>query len=190
MLPKLASLLINLCVNDQRNLIHSLKNNHPGALEKVGCLFILEKLMNKTSFSGEKEVKWKFSEFIHTGVPVIVWVTHKYFHRRGVLEEISFSSERRNMSCIWLCSSSWNGKLLDVNAAYLSKCCSAEFSNSRGTLQRVLYSEYWKREKREHLYETWPVYLKHRRRRNRMDERVMLVLRQSMSSAITLTQLS
>lgn len=57
MLLKLALVLINLCVNDQRNLIHSLKNNLPGALEKVGRLFILEKLMNKTSFSGEKEVK-------------------------------------------------------------------------------------------------------------------------------------
>lgn len=57
MLLKLASVLINLCVNDQRNLIHSLKNNLPEALEKVGCLFILEKLVNKTSLSGEKEVK-------------------------------------------------------------------------------------------------------------------------------------
>lgn len=49
MLLKLALVLINLCVNDQRNLIHSLKNYLPRAQEKVVCLFILEKLMNKTN---------------------------------------------------------------------------------------------------------------------------------------------
>lgn len=34
----------------------------PQAQEKVVCLFILKNLMNKTPFSGNKEVKSEFSE--------------------------------------------------------------------------------------------------------------------------------
>lgn len=67
--------------------------------------------------------------------------------------------------------------------------CNCSFLNSMGH-----YNEYYtlntEREKGEHLYETWPDYLKHWRQRSRMDEYVMLVLRYSMSSAVTLTLLS
>lgn len=83
MLLKLALALINLCINDQRNLIHSLKNNLPQ--QKVACFFIWEKLMNKT-FSGGKEVKLKFSEFTYTRVSVIVCTEDGDFHTSNSTE--------------------------------------------------------------------------------------------------------
>lgn len=61
------SVLINSCINDQRNLIHSLKNNsHKG--KTVIHFFICgeekKKLMNKTAFSRSKKIKSKSRKFI------------------------------------------------------------------------------------------------------------------------------
>lgn len=116
----------------------------------------------------------KFSKFFHTKVLVMVCTRGENCPAdKSTKIKVRLQLIRRRILLLLLrrlCSSSQTQKLLKVNVAHFPKYVSAGAHYRR---RYSLNTERWREE--GHLYETWPI--KHSRQRNRMDERVVLVLR-------------